>query len=380
MKLGFVGCGFASDGYVSTLCNHPRLQLVGVTDLDRERADRFAEHHGVHAYPSTEALLADPSIEIVVNLTPPESHHAISRAALEAGKHVYSEKPLTTSLAAARELVALAESRGLRLSAAPCSVLGQAAQTAWRAVREGTIGRPLLAVAEISDGFLHGRAYRSWRNRLGVPWPYASEFRTGCTLEHAAYSLTWFASMFGPARFITTFGAHLLPNPFGPEGDGPPPPDHAVACVEFDGGIVARITCSIIAPSDRSLTLVGEKGVLRVADTWKYDSPVRFTPHSRRALRWEKHPWIRRALLAGPRRVPRTATTSHTFRYRGNHRMDYARGIAELAESIEQARPCRLSARMVLHVTELMLAMDAGAARPGRHALESAFEAPEPLP
>lgn len=380
MKIGFVGCGFASDGYVSTLCNHPRLQLAGVTDLDRERAVRLAELHAVRAYPSAEALFADPSIELVVNLTPPESHHPVSRAALEAGKHVYSEKPLATSRAAARELVALAESRGLCISAAPCSVLGRAAQTAWRAVREGTIGRPLLAVAEISDGFLHGRAYRSWRNRLGVPWPFASEFRTGCVVEHAAYSLTWLVSMFGPARFVTTVGAHLMPNPFRAEGAGPPPPDHAVACVEFDGGIVARVTCSIVAPSDRSLTLVGEKGVLRVADTWKYDSPVHFTAHSRRALRWEKHPWIRRALLAGPRRVPRTGTTSRTYRYRSNHRMDYSLGIAELAESIEEARPCRLSARMVLHVTELVLTMHEGATHPGRHAVESSFEAPEPLP
>jgi predicted dehydrogenase len=104
MRMAFVGCGFVADLYAGTLNQHPELALAGVTDRDADRAHAFARRHDVTAYDSLDALLADERVDLVVNLTNPESHFAVSKAALEAGKHVYSEKPLALAHADAMAL------------------------------------------------------------------------------------------------------------------------------------------------------------------------------------------------------------------------------------------------------------------------------------
>jgi predicted dehydrogenase len=96
--VAIVGCGFVADYYVSSLGVHPELRLAGAFDLNPDRNAGFAAYHRVRAYPSYEGLLGDPAVDIVVNLTPPESHYEVSRRALEAGKHVYSEKPVAMRL------------------------------------------------------------------------------------------------------------------------------------------------------------------------------------------------------------------------------------------------------------------------------------------
>ena len=98
MNIAIIGTGFVADYYMTTLANHPALTLLGVYDRDHAALARFAAHHKVTAYASAEALLADPDVQLVLNLTTPESHFAVSQAALHAGKHVYSEKPLVLSL------------------------------------------------------------------------------------------------------------------------------------------------------------------------------------------------------------------------------------------------------------------------------------------
>ena len=135
MRIAIVGCGFVADLYAETLSLHPQLKLVAVTDLDAQRAATLGALHGAVVHPDLGTLLADERVETVLNLTSPQSHAAVTRAALEAGKHVYSEKPLAMTLDEARQLCELAQRSGMRLSGAPCSVLGEAAQTLWRAGR-----------------------------------------------------------------------------------------------------------------------------------------------------------------------------------------------------------------------------------------------------
>jgi predicted dehydrogenase len=113
MQIAIVGCGFVADYYLKTLPEHPNLKLLGVMDRDRDRAAKFGTYHSVPVYESLEELLDDKRVDIVVNLTNPSSHFAVSQASLEAGKHVYSEKPLAMELSAAQELVDLAEKKGL---------------------------------------------------------------------------------------------------------------------------------------------------------------------------------------------------------------------------------------------------------------------------
>lgn len=197
MKIAIIGCGFVADYYLNTLPLHPELELTGVADLDEVRLKQFADHHQVRTYPSTEALLADESVQIVLNLTNPRNHYEISKACLEAGKHVYSEKPLAMAIPEAKELVALAAERGLHISSAPCSLLGETAQTVWKALRNNVVGKVRLVYAEMDDGLVHKMPYQQWISESGKPWPYKDEFEVGCTLEHAGYYVNWLTAFLG---------------------------------------------------------------------------------------------------------------------------------------------------------------------------------------
>jgi predicted dehydrogenase len=166
MQIAIVGSGFVADFYARHIRSHPALRLAGVSDRDPNRASRFGEFHSLPVYRSFDELLEDDSIDIVVNLTNPRSHFQVSKACLEADKHVYSEKPLAMQLSEARELVDLAAGRGLYISSAPSTVLGETAQTIWKALREDTIGRVRLIYAELDDGLVHRKPYRALRGRV----------------------------------------------------------------------------------------------------------------------------------------------------------------------------------------------------------------------
>src|ERR1700722_19833818 len=109
MKLAVVGCGYVFDIYMRAHWAHPELEIAGVFDLNPRRLEDVVAHYGLRPYPSYEALLADDSVQLVLNLTDIRSHYAVTKQALEAGKHVYSEKPLTKDLDRTRELFALAQ-------------------------------------------------------------------------------------------------------------------------------------------------------------------------------------------------------------------------------------------------------------------------------
>jgi predicted dehydrogenase len=352
VRVAFVGCGFVADYYYATLARHPQLALAGVYDRDAERQRKFQAHYGVPTYPTLEALLADPSVELVVNLTNPRNHYEVSKAALLAGKHVYSEKPLGMSLGEAQELVALAAARGLRMSSAPCSLLGETAQTVWRALGEQRVGKVRLVYAEMDDGMVHKMPYRQWVSASGTPWPYKDEFEVGCTLEHAGYYLTWLTAFFGPARSVTAFSSCLVPDKAPGETLTPPDAaDFSVACIRFASGVVARLTCGIVAPHDHSLRVIGDDGILYVDDCWFYRAPV----YTKRYLR------IRRKTFLSPLKervkLVESSAGRNSPRTRGAQQMDFCRGVAELADAIKTGKPGRLSEAFSLHNTELALAI-----------------------
>ncbi|MBW2422214.1 MAG: Gfo/Idh/MocA family oxidoreductase [Deltaproteobacteria bacterium] len=356
--IAFVGCGYVADYYLTTLPNHEGLELRGVFDRDRERLERFCRHHDTRSYGGLQELLDDPSVGIVVNLTNPENHYEVSRACLEAGKHVYSEKPLAMEMPLAEKLVELAEERALLIASAPCGLLGETAQTLWKALREEKVGTVRVVYAEMDDGLVHRRNYREWMSESGSAWPYKDEFETGCTLEHAGYYLTWLTAFFGPAASVTSFASCQIPDKGTDVAlDPASTPDFSVACLQFAGGVVARLTCSIIAPFDRSIRIIGDDGVLSARDCWDYGSTVYLRRRTALGLRAEKHPWVAPFLGVGRRRVPPVRKTRFQYGGRGSDRMDFCRGIAELAAASEEGRACRMSARHALHVNEITLAI-----------------------
>ncbi|MEU0899348.1 Gfo/Idh/MocA family protein [Streptomyces massasporeus] len=370
--IAFVGCGYVADFYMATLPNYPYLQLRGVYDISSERVEKFSSHYDLHAYTSIDDLLSDEGVEIVVNLTNPRSHYQVSLRALEAGKHVYSEKPFAEGLMEARELVELAEQRGLIISSAPCSLLGETAQTLWRMLREDAVGRPLLVYAELDDGAVHHMPYKNWMSASGAPWPYIDEFQVGPTLEHAGYYLTWLTAFFGPAAEVVSFSGLLQPDRLGDHQSGSLAADFTSACITFHSGVVARLTCGTVAPENHTLQIVGDEGVLATTECWDYGSEV--TIRKRVTGTESAHHY-----LTSPQVVPLVRTADYRFRYRDTHDMDFARGIADVGEAIRDGGSPLLSARHALHVLEVVLAISEPSEN-GRTLINSKFDDLEPAP
>jgi predicted dehydrogenase len=400
MKIGVIGCGYVFDHYMTTLRLHPGLDLAGVTDRDGARAQAVGAYYGLHVYPDTETLLADPEVGIVANFTSIESHDAISRAALEAGKHVYSEKPLVTDMAQARALADLAAAKGLRLSCAPSNALSPTVQTLWKAVTDGAVGDVRMVYAEFDDNPVYLLAPETWASRSGAPWPYLHEYEMGCTWEHVGYHLTWMCAIFGPVRSVTAFSKATLPDktdrPLAPADT----PDFSVATLDFESGVVGRITCSIAAPTDHRMRIIGNQGVLS-ADTYRdYTCPVHleaFHPVTLKArnLRWIRNNSLLQSLFGlGGRAVPlaespppgSTAPLRPTpltlspkswlkrFQQAQRGLQDKSIGLAELVAAIAEDRPQFPPEAFTLHLTELTLAIQGAGPDGASHPLTTRFE------
>ena len=371
MRIAIVGCGFVADYYLKTLTNYPELEIAGVTDRVKSRIEHFSAYHKVPTYESVQALLADPSVELVLNLTNPRSHYEVSKAALSAGKHVYSEKPLAMAMPEAEELVKLAEAKGLLIASAPCSLLGETAQTLWKALREQKVGQVRLVYAEMDDGLVHRMPYKSWISESGIPWPYKDEFEVGCTLEHAGYYVTWLTAFFGPAETVTAFSACLVPDKQTDVALEVNAPDFSVACIKFASGVVARLTCGIVAPHDHELRIIGDEGIMGIEDCWYYGSPIYIKRMVRIRRKTFMSPWKQNYPLV---RKP------IKFGYKGSQQMDFARGVAELAAAVQEQRPCRISPQFSLHNNELVLAIQNALETGAPYRLTTSFEPVEPMP
>jgi predicted dehydrogenase len=363
MKIGIVGCGFVADNYIAMIAHHPNLELVGVFDRDPARLAVFTQFHKLRAFDSLAALLADARVQLVVNLTNPSSHFAISMAALNAGRHVYSEKPLAMNMDDARTLVDTANRLGLGLAAAPCNHLSDATETLEREVKSGRLGRVVMVNAEMDDGMVPKLDYPNWRSRSGAPWPAKDEFEVGCTMEHAGYHITPLVRLFGPVRRVSSFSACLVPDKGADIGIKLDiiTPDLSIGVLEFDNNIIARLSCTILAPVNRSLRIIGLEGVATLSDVWEYHAPVRITAtgtgfKSRLFRKIEKKgARFMTGLLFG--RAAKPATGQKIRKTAGGHQMDVARGIAQLAAQLESGAASLVSPELALHVTEVTLAL-----------------------
>lgn len=391
MRIAIVGCGNIAPFYLSTMPQHQTLQLMGVMDIDDKRATKLSEHFKVYKYSSFDELLEDRTVELVVNLTNPKSHFAVSKACLDAGKHVYSEKPLALSFSEAEELVKLAEQKGLYISSAPSRILAETAQTMWKALREEVIGTVRLVYAEMDGGLIHRMKYKEWINELDIPWPYKDEFEVGCTIEHAGYSVSWLTAFFGPVETVTTFSSLRVPDKQTDVTLNVNPPDFTVACMEFSSGVVARLTSSWVAPTDHSLRIFGDEGTLCTDDIWRPRSPVYIKRLVSIAGKSFMPPWNKKYPLVGPQGIPlhkrvrlfMTGNIVAKLRARLRHlrkRVDFCLGVVELADAVREKRPCRLSARYCLHTNEVVLAIHNALETGSVYKVKTSFEPIDPMP
>ena len=382
MNIAFVGTGFVADYYMTTLKNFPKLRLCGVFDRSPARLKAFADFHHVPAYESAEAVMRDAAVEIVVNLTTPESHFEVSRMALEAGKHVYSEKPLAMDLRDAMRLVALAEAKGLTLATAPANALSDAHDIVAAALADGRIGTPRLVYAEMEDGPVFRDKWATWRSQSGARWPGLHEFEIGCTLEHAGYALSWLVSLFGAVESLTAFSALTFPD----KGPGTEAivmaPDFSVGCLQFRSGVVARLTSGLAAPKDRSLTIVGDNGSIIVRDLWDNRSAV-YLEELGKPRKLTARLGVRAEGLAedvhaveaccreGGWPIPAGKRTTALPAFPSQ--IDFCRGIAAQAEAISAGRQPFFAGGRALHITELALALNNANTLPQPYRPQSAF-------
>lgn len=375
MRIAIIGCGYVANFYLKTIPLYPDLQLIGVMDQDEARANSFSEYFLTSRFRSLDEVLDDPRVELVVNLTNPASHFAISKACLEAGKHVYSEKPLALSFSEAKQLIALAEQKNLLISSAPSRILAETGQTMWKALRDNAIGQTYLTYAEMDDGLVHRMQYKKWINELGTPWPYQNEFETGCTLEHGGYVISLLTAFFGPVRTVTAFSSVCIPDKL--EDESPPnAPDFSVACLKFFSGMVARITCSIVAPADHSIRIFGSNGILCTDDIWKPRAPVYIKKSIKIRRRTISLPWKINIPLVGP---PRSLVRAQLKRL-DSKKVDYCLGIAEMAEALRDNRPCRLSPQYCLHHDEVLLAIHNALETGTPYNVTTSFDPMQPMP
>lgn len=350
-KLGtvIVGCGNIATAYAQQISKYPGIDLAGFSDLVPERAREFAEKYGGRAYASLDVVLADPGVRLVVNLTIHHAHVEVITRSLEAGKHVHSEKPLATSGAEARKLVELAASKGLRLSSAPSTFLGESVQTLARELRSGKTG-PLRALyAEIN----HGRI-ESWHPN---PAPF---YDVGPVWDIAVYPLGVWAALCGPMRKVTAVGRILLPDRKTKDGVDFKigAPDFYTALIEFENGAVGRLTANFyVKPSKQHATMEfhGDAGSLFLGSSYLFNAAVEFAEFGGD---FEPVPLVRP----------------------GFEGVEFARGVEDLADAILRDRPHRCAAGMAGHIVEVIEAIHVSAKTERPVMVDSSFTRPEPMP
>jgi predicted dehydrogenase len=354
VRVGLIGCGTISDIYLTNATQrYTGYDIVAVADLMRDRAEAKATQYGIPRALAPEELIADPEIEIVLNLTIPEAHYELNRAAIEAGKAVYCEKPLAVDPDEARHLVELAAERGVLLGGAPDTFLGAGLQTCRRLLDAGEIGEPVgVAACFASHGNEHWHPNPDFSYRHGG----GPQFNLG------PYYLTALVSLLGPVRRLAGNGRISFPTrtissqPRAGETITVETPTFLNAVLEFESGPVGSFTATydVWATERPKIEIYGSEGTLSVPDPNRFDGPVRLYRHATKA--WEE--------------VPLDPGFSDNSR---------GLGLADFANALRSGDQPRAGGQLMSHVVELMQAMETSAEAGAFVTLVSTMERPSPL-
>lgn len=352
-KIGMIGCGNISDIYFQAGKTFEILDIVACADLIPERAEAKAQQHDIPKACSPEELLADPEIEIVVNLTIPKAHAEVAMAAIEAGKNVYNEKPLTNTREDGQRLLRMAATKGVRVGCAPDTFMGGGIQTCRKLIDDGWIGEPVAATA-----FMTCHGHESWH-----PDPeFYYKVGGGPMFDMGPYYLTALINLIGPASRVT--GSARITFPERTITSQPKHgtvvevevPTHVAGVIDFANGAIGTIITSfdVWAAELPRIEIYGTEGSLSVPDPNGFGGPVR----------------VRRA-GGGWMEVP--LTHGYTENSRGI-------GVADMAYTMRSERPHRANAKLAYHVLDIMHAIH-DASNEGIHVeLKSTCKQPAALP
>lgn len=327
--VGVIGAGVISGTYLENMTAFPDLEVLFVADLLLDRAREQAEKYGVPGSGTVEELLAIDKIEIVVNLTIPAVHAEVDRQIIDAGKNVWSEKPLALDRDAASDLLARADAAGVRIACAPDTMLGAGIQSAMRAIARGDIGEPLTATT-----LFHVPGPDQWH-----PSPEFLFARgAGPLLDMGPYYVTTLVNAFGAASRVSAVSSRSREERVigsGPkEGTRFPVevPTHHAALISFEGGQSAQSTFSFqnALPRNGFVEISGTEGTLVLPDPNMFDGA---------STLW-------RFGSAEPETLPAVGST-------------YGRGSGalDLARAIRGGDPERASGAVAAHVLDVLLSI-----------------------
>ncbi len=354
-KIGIVGIGAISGIYLQNITEtFKELQIVAVCDLIKERALNAQKEYGIEkVYDTMYELFADEEISLVLNLTRPYEHFEVSKAALLAGKHVYSEKPLGASLAEGKELVKIAEEKGLMLGGAPDTFMGAGIQTCRRLIDDGIVGDVVGANAAM---VCHG--HETWHPDPEFYYKYGG----GPMMDMGPYYITALINLIGGVKKVTgvtkiTFDQRRITSePHYGEIIDVDVPTHITGVMQFENGAVGNITTTfdVFKSNSHDIEIYGSKGTLFVPDPNGFGGTVRFFDGATREMK----------------EIPLE------FDYEENSR---ALGLADIAKAIETGRKPRTSYKQTFHVLEVMEAFKKSSDEGRAVEIESKFERQAPM-
>lgn len=324
--IGIIGAGVISKQYLDNLTSFPDIRVAAIGDLFEDAAAARAAEYGVPVHGGVDAVLGNPDVEIVINLTIPAAHVEVAGQALNAGKHVWSEKPFSLDRESGLGLLKAADAAGLRLGCAPDTFLGAGLQTARRMIERGDIGVPLTALT-----LMQSPGPESWH-----PNPaFLFQDGAGPLFDIGPYYLTALVQTFGSIRRVAAFGSKsretrvIGSGPKAGEEFAVTVPTHVSSILEFDGGESAQSIFSFDSPLKRAgfVEITGSEATIAFPDPNNFDGDVRIC--ARGADDWTT--------------VPSTGSTAS----RGA-------GVLEMARAIRAGRPHRAQGELAFHVLDSM--------------------------
>ncbi len=342
LGIGIVGCGNIATTYLRNAALFAGVEICACADIRPEQAKLRAREFGIRAG-SIEALLADDRIGLILNLTVPAAHAAVTRAALMAGRHVFTEEPLAVSTGEGRALLALAEARGLTIGSAPDTFLGAAGRLARQILGEGPIGRIITGTA-----FMMGRGMEHWH-----PDPaFYYQRGAGPVFDMGPYYLTMLVHLLGPARRVMAMAAsgaqtRLITAPGPLHGTRFPvgTPTSLLSLIEFVQGAIITFGASwdVFRHSNACIELHGTEGSLRLPDPDTFGGTL--------ALSAQGAPWDEVETASRPWGA---VNWPYAAPERANYRM---LGVADLAAGLREHRRPRASGELALHVLDILEAI-----------------------
>lgn len=329
VRVGVLGCGNVSSKYLRTVAHRPEISLLACADLDPARARAIAGEYGVGQACTMEELITHPEVDLVLNLTPPSAHAALSVRCLEAGKHVYSEKPLATTLEDARLILTTSRLKGLQVGTAPDTFLGVGATTVARLIREGAIGTPVsVNAAMMNPGPERFHPEPEFLYRDGA----------GPLFDIGPYYVTLLTELLGPVAKVGALGRATQAERV--IGRGPRSGEvfraetetHINSILEFANGVLGTLVTSFDVQATRAphVEIHGTTGTIATAQANSWGGPV----------------WLQTS--AGSEFVQMLPEQSDMDGYMGM-------GLVEMAVALTQSRVPAASGARAAHVLEVLV-------------------------